>query len=199
MEGSIGKEASKILDKFKLTRLPSAPETPAQNGAAEASGKVIVNTARTIRIASSLPKNLWPWLCETAAYLLNRTPTKKLEYRTPFELVTGKRPSVAHLHRIGSKAYCLVRGIPRRDKMEERANIGYLVGYASTNIFHVWIPTLKKVIRTRDVIVKDELYNPLHNITLGQLIDKKQHMLAVQSVDGSVDVDYNRASPNEYS
>ena len=183
LEGSIGKEATKILDKFNLTRLPSAPETPAQNGAAEASGKVVVVTARTLRVEASLPENLWPWLCETSAYLLNRTPTKKLGYRTPFEMVTGKRPSLAHLNQIGCKAYALRRGIPKKGKMEERANIGYLLGYASTNIFYVWIPELKKVIRTRDVVFKDEIYDPLRDITLGQLVDNKQHVLTVQKLE----------------
>ncbi|POS82004.1 hypothetical protein EPUL_005572, partial [Erysiphe pulchra] len=123
LEGSIGKEATKILEKFKLTRLPSAADTPAQNGAAEVSGKVILETARTLRVDASLPKNLWPLLCEIAAYLLNHTPTKKLEYRTPFELVTGKRPTVAHLNEIGCKAFALVHGIPKREKMEARGNI----------------------------------------------------------------------------
>ncbi|RKF59440.1 hypothetical protein GcC1_175038 [Golovinomyces cichoracearum] len=42
MEGSIGKEAIKILESNRLTRLPSAADTPSQNGATEVFGKVIV-------------------------------------------------------------------------------------------------------------------------------------------------------------
>ncbi|KAI1002611.1 hypothetical protein K3495_g5590 [Podosphaera aphanis] len=108
LEESIGKEATKILDRYKLTWLSSAADTPAQNGAAEVSGKVMVETARTLRVAVGLTKNLWPWLCESAAYHLNGTPTKKLDYRTPFELVTGKRPTLAYLHQIGCKVFALV-------------------------------------------------------------------------------------------
>ncbi|RKF61800.1 hypothetical protein GcC1_153018 [Golovinomyces cichoracearum] len=55
MEGSIGKEATKILERNSLTRLPSAADTPSQNGTAEVSGKVIVEAARTLRVAASLP------------------------------------------------------------------------------------------------------------------------------------------------
>ena len=182
-EGSIGKEATKILDKYKLTRLASAAGTPAQNGAAEVSGKLIVQTARTLRIAASLPNNLWPWLCETAAYLLNRTPTKKLTYKTPYEIVTGKKPSLSHLHQIGCKAFALEHGIPRREKMNERAHIGYHLGYASSNIFLIWIPKLNRVIRTRDVVLKDELYKPMDDITLGQLVDEKQHIMTVKNIE----------------
>ena len=144
---------------------------------------MILRTVRTLRVAASLPKNIWPWLCEAAAYLLNRTPTKKLNYRTPFEMVTGKKPSVAHLRQIGCKAFALTHKIPKRDKMEVRANIGYHVGYASTNIFYVWIPSLDKVIRTRDVVFKDGLFDPLNDITLGQLIDKKQHSSIIQQIE----------------
>lgn len=39
--------------------------------------------------------------------------------------------------------------------------IGYLVGYEGTNIFRIWIPQKRKVIRTRDVTFNEEkLYDP---------------------------------------
>ena len=37
------------------------------------------------------------------------------------------------------------------DRLESRVHISYLVGYQSTNIFKVWIPTLSRVIAARDV------------------------------------------------
>ncbi|KAI6251533.1 hypothetical protein HI914_00119 [Erysiphe necator] len=61
-QASIRKEAAKILDKYSARWLSFAVDTPAQNGAAEISGKVIVETARTLRIA--------------------------LDYRTLYELLT---------------------------------------------------------------------------------------------------------------
>ncbi|RKF58214.1 hypothetical protein GcC1_184048 [Golovinomyces cichoracearum] len=70
------KKKSGSSKKFKLTRFPSAANTPAQNGAAEISGKVIVETARTLRVAAALPKNLWPWLCESAASLESHSNKK---------------------------------------------------------------------------------------------------------------------------
>ena len=42
--------------------------------------------------------------------------------------------------------------------MEARAFIGYLVGYDSTNIFRIWIPSKQKVISTRDVTFKESLF-----------------------------------------
>ena len=41
--------------------------------------------------------------------------------------------------------------IPRLNKLVLRAHIGYLVGYDLINIFQVYIPSKKKVIRTKDI------------------------------------------------
>lgn len=98
-------------------------------------------------------------------------------------MVTGKKQSLAHLHQAGCKAHALERGILKREKMKERANIRYLLGYSSTNIFFIWIPELKRVIRTRDVKFKDQNYNPLQDNTLEKLIDPKQHILTVEKLD----------------
>ena len=43
------------------------------------------------------------------------------------------------------------------NKLAPRAHIGYLVGYDSTNIFRIYIPNQKKVIRTRDVKFNEQL------------------------------------------
>jgi hypothetical protein len=53
---------------------------------------------------------------------------------------------------IGCRAYVLNRSLKRADKLESRALIGHLVGYNSTNIFRIWLPTKDEVIRTRDVV-----------------------------------------------
>ncbi|POS82543.1 hypothetical protein EPUL_004607, partial [Erysiphe pulchra] len=186
-EATVGEAVTKIVSSFGIVRLSSCSDIPAQNGAGELSGKVIIQAARCLRIEAQLPKNLWPWICGSAAYLLNRTPTKKLSFRTLFEKVTRKLPYLGHLHRIGSKAFALDKKIPRRDKLEARAHIGYLVGFEGTNIYQIWIPHLKdrqkKVIRTRDVIFKDELYKPLEDISLGQVIGEKQHSLEIQRLE----------------
>lgn len=200
MEATIGKDAGKAITRQGINTLPTAAGTPAQNGASEVAGREIVTKSRTLRIDGRLPKTLWLWLMDSAVYLLNRTPTAKLNWMTPFEKVTTKKPFLSHLHPIGCKAFALRRDIAKRDKIEERAHIGYLIGYASTNIFWIWIPSpLNKVIRTRDVVFKDnERYNPLdiNGQTLGELVPTAIHQTVVDSIsmpeesltsDGSMD------------
>jgi transposase InsO family protein len=135
----------------------SAPYTPGQNGAAERSGGLIISKARLIRINANLPENLWPEIIAAAGYLLNRTPTKQLDWKSPIQVlqdhrgVANPKPNIAHLRVYGCRAYPLIRKIPKKQKLRPRAQIGYLVGYDSSNIFRIWVPQDKKIIVTRDV------------------------------------------------
>ena len=131
-------------------------DTPAQNGHAERAGRTLITVARAIRVYAGLPSNLWSETVRTAGYLLNRLPTRGLGWRTPYQVLLGKKPDLSHLFIIGCKAYSLNHGIPRKDKLAPRASIGYLVGYDSTNIYRIWDPARGVVFRTRDVTF-DEL------------------------------------------
>ena len=99
-----------------------------------------------------------------AAYVLNRTPNKQLKWKAPLETLQevakmpNPRPSIAHLRVYGARAYPLIHKIPKSEKLRPRAHIGYLVGYDSTNIFRIWIPSRQKVIRTRDVTFNEMLF-----------------------------------------
>ncbi|EKG09419.1 Integrase catalytic core, partial [Macrophomina phaseolina MS6] len=160
-ERTIGTETKSFLQSEGITLETSAPATPEQNGHAERSGGVILPKARAMRIGANLPQSLWPEIVKTAGYIHNRTPMAKLNWKTPFEVVTGKRPNLSHLRIYGCRAYAHKKGIPRSQKLAEKAHFGYLVGYDSTNIFRIWIPSQHKVIRTRDVkFNEDEFYRP---------------------------------------
>ena len=66
---------------------------------------------------------------------MNRTPFKKHEWKTSFEMATDKKPNLAHIIQYEAKAYPLDKNISRKEKMRSKAHIGFLVGYDSTNIF----------------------------------------------------------------
>jgi hypothetical protein len=124
---------------------------------------LIIKVARAIIIHSLLPKNLWPLAVETAAYLLNRTPTRDLDWKTPFEKKfellgqPGKKPYIGNIRVFGCRAYQLIHGINKLDKMRQRASIGYLVGYEGTNQYYIWDPATGKVTKTRDVTFNENL------------------------------------------
>ncbi|KAF9733719.1 polyprotein [Paraphaeosphaeria minitans] len=151
---------------------PSAPDTQSQNGGAERSGGVIKEKARAIRLDANLPWELWPEITRAAVYLYNRTPNYPNKWKSPYEIfftrvaamngtVTGPRkPNQAHLRAYGCKAFAMTddthRVKSRLQRLDPKAWIGYLIGYQSTNIYRIWIPSMAKVISTRDVVFDEE-------------------------------------------
>ena len=166
-ETSLGKKFGNLMASKGILTERSAPYTPAQNGAAERSGGVIVTKARCLRNGALLPASLWPEIVRTAAYLHNRTPRKALGWKTPYEALTKQKPDLSHLHVFGCRSYPHIKNIPRKDKLEPRAHLGYLVGYDSTNIYRIWVPSIERVLRTRDVTFDEsKLYDP-HDLDIG--------------------------------
>ena len=56
-----------------------------------------MDMVRSMISYSSLPISLWGDALKAAAYVLNMVPTKAAP-KTPFELWTGRKPSLGHLH-----------------------------------------------------------------------------------------------------
>lgn len=120
--------------------------------------------ARAFAIEANLPHNFWPQLVVTVGYIMNRTPSLKLQWMSPFECVYGYKPLVSHLDIIGSKVYVLKKNIPKLDRLTSRAHIGYLVGWESTNIYKIWIPSLSRIVNSRDVLIDSGNLYDLHDI-----------------------------------
>jgi hypothetical protein len=120
-----------------------------------------------MRVHARLPEDLWPEIVPAAAYILNRTLNRQLDWKIPLEVlhqltkIPHSPPSIVHLRVYRARAYSLIHKIPKTEKLKPRAHIGYLVGYDSMNIFRIWIPSKKQVVRTRDVTFNETLfYNP---------------------------------------
>ena len=128
--------------------------------------------SRAIRFQAGLPVYLWPWTTQTAGYIMNRTSLAKHSWKTPFEMATGKKPNLAHFVQYGAKAYPVDKEIPNLEKMRAKAHIGFLVGYDSTNIWLIWVPSQRKVIRTRDVTFDEDSQYRSHEIDAAQLINE---------------------------
>jgi hypothetical protein len=64
---------------------PAGTKEP--NGLIKRSGGVLTQLARAMRIHANLPKNLLHEMYRTAAYILNRTPTEALGWKTPYKVV----------------------------------------------------------------------------------------------------------------
>jgi hypothetical protein len=59
---------------------------------------------RSMKSQNDLPLSFWGYALETAAFTLNRVPTKSVK-RTPYEIWTGKRPRLSFLKVWGCETY----------------------------------------------------------------------------------------------
>ena len=84
------------------------PKTSQQNGVAERMNRTLVESVRSMLIDAHLPHKFWAEALSTAVYLRNRSPTKAVEDKTPYEAWSGDRPNVKHLRVFGCIAYAHV-------------------------------------------------------------------------------------------
>ena len=72
------------------------PGTPQQNGVAERRNKTLMNMVRSMLANSNLPLFLWTEALKAAVHILNRVPSKSVP-KTPYELWTGRKPSLRYM------------------------------------------------------------------------------------------------------
>ena len=68
----------------------SCPHTPSQNGHAERKHRHITETALTLLAHSSMPLKYWWEACSTSTFLINRLPTKVLNFLSPVQKLFHK-------------------------------------------------------------------------------------------------------------
>ena len=106
------------------------PYTPQLNRTSERSIQTLSDLARTMLIDSKLPRELWCEAFAYAAYIRNRTMTRKTG-KNPYELWYGEKPDVSHLRVFGSTAWLHVPP-EKRKKLDKKTQECVLVGYASS-------------------------------------------------------------------
>ena len=81
------------------------PRTPEQNGVAERMNRVLQESGRSMLQGAGLPGGFWVEAVVTAAILRNRSPTKAVEYMTPYQHFHGVKPNVSNFKVFGCTAY----------------------------------------------------------------------------------------------
>ena len=80
---------------------------------------------RSIMSQTDLPISFWGYALETAAFILNRVPSKSVE-KTPYELWNRKCPNLSFLKIWGCDAY-VKRQVS--DKLAAKSDKCFFVGY----------------------------------------------------------------------
>ena len=149
----ISREFKHILTKHSIKHELSAPYSPHQNGTAERNWRTLFEMGRALLIESGLPKFLWTYAIMTATYIRNCCYVKRIK-DTPYGLITGVKPNLAHLHIFGTICYAYVHG---QKKLDPRCRKGYFVGFDKESpSYLVFNPEDKSVTKHRLVKFTDK-------------------------------------------
>ena len=78
--------------------------TPQHNGVSERHDRTLLDIVQSMMSLTDLPLSFWGYALETAAFTLNRAPSKSVE-KTQYELLFSKKPKLSFLKVWGCDAY----------------------------------------------------------------------------------------------
>ena len=154
---------SEFLASKGIVHETSCPYTPQQNGLAERKIGVIVDKARTLLIQANLPLNLWGFSVMTAVHLLNRLPSRTLQFQSPISLLEKYFPNTRLKTGLPVKIFGCVAYVHnpahKTNKWSAKAFKCVFLGYSSTQKgYKLYHPITRKYLVSKDVIFDESVY-----------------------------------------
>uniref|UniRef100_A0A2N9I636 Integrase catalytic domain-containing protein n=1 Tax=Fagus sylvatica TaxID=28930 RepID=A0A2N9I636_FAGSY len=157
------KELSAYFHAYGIIHQTSCVDTPQQNGVAERKNRHLLEVARSLMFAMNVPKSFWGDAVLTAAYLINRMPSKVLQFQTPLQSLS-KTHSLPTLLQIPPKVFGCVCYVhihkQHRSKLDPRAQKCIFLGYSTTQKgYKCYHPPSTKILVSMDVtFLEDQAY-----------------------------------------
>ena len=156
-------EFERYLKEQGIIHQLTIPKSPQQNGVAERLNRTVMNMVRSILAVYKMPQRFWAEALNTAVYLRNRSPTTAVKGKTPFESLTGKKPSVGHLRIFGCAAYRHVMDDERK-KLDPKTEKCVFLGYSENRKgYRLFDTRRQKAIHSHDVVF-DETVSGLKDV-----------------------------------
>ena len=88
----INHQFQKYFQQHGLQHETSCSYTPQQNGVSERKNRHILEIARALLTEARVPKRYWTDAICTSVYLINRLPSRALNYQTPLQVLASYTP-----------------------------------------------------------------------------------------------------------
>jgi len=138
---------ARYLEECGIVPQYTMPGSPSMDGVAKRQNQTLKDMVRSMIYHSTLLESLWGEALKTAAYILNRVPTKATT-KTPYELWIGRKLSLKHFHVWG----CPVEARPYKPnekKLDSRTISSYFIGYSEKSRgYKFYDPILKTIFET---------------------------------------------------
>ena len=147
------------VERKRLTVRKSFPYDHSGNGWIERAIGKILNMVRTIMEASDCPASLWPFAFSYAVHVLNRTPRRDSDWKSPYELLHGKKPDISYFVPFYSLGVIKLAKEQARGEMGWRGDECRMLGYdlEGKNGYVVINLRTKEMVRTKEAVF-DENY-----------------------------------------
>jgi transposase InsO family protein len=124
-------------------------DTPELNGIAERLNRTLGEKVRALLHMAALPPNMWGEALRHSTWLKNRTSTRALGGKTPWQVLYGTPPNLSRLKRFGEAVWV---HDPSGSKLDPRAREGRWIGFDVESHGHrVYWPANKSVSVERSV------------------------------------------------
>ena len=140
---------SKGIARHRIVR-----HTPQQNGLVERMNRTLIEKVKCMLFNANLSKYFWVEAVNIDAYLINRSPSSALDFKTPQEVWSGKPPNLSNLRVFGCPTYAHIS----QGKLEPRAVKRYFIGYPEgIKGYKIWCIDGKpsKTLISRDVVFNE--------------------------------------------
>ncbi|XP_076886642.1 uncharacterized protein LOC143536575 [Bidens hawaiensis] len=98
---------------------------------------------------SKLPLFFWAEAINTACYVPNRVLINKSQMKTPYEIVYGHKPTVAHFRAFGCP--CTLLNLDSTPKFGIKADDCYFMGYVGHTAYRVYNKSTKQIVESYDI------------------------------------------------
>src|SRR5437868_12075919 len=107
----------------------------------------------------NLPRFLWPLAIKYTAELKNRSPVKRLNGKSPYEVINGRKPDLSKILIFGTVVYYQNSQKAQSEKVTLPGIRGRFVGFAdgsNGSIIKVWKEETRQIIKERNFEPDDD-------------------------------------------
>jgi hypothetical protein len=131
--------------------------TPQENGVSKRMNMAIMERARSMRLHTGFPFQLWANAVDIFIYLINRGFSSSLDGRILKEAWTGKKVNYYFLKTFYYESFVDIDK-ENREKLKEKSKKCTFIGYGVNDFgYCIWDYENNKIIRSRDVIFNEKV------------------------------------------
>lgn len=141
-------EMKKFCKENGIVMEVNPAHNPELNGTSERMNRTLLDKARSMLKDNRISESMWGEAVMTATYLTNRSPTRCLQDKTPYELWFNKKPNLKSIRVFGCKAMAHNEG--QKKKFDCRSKTLMMVGYDESG-YRLWDNESRKIVIARNV------------------------------------------------